>query len=391
MPFEGDHLPVGNGPQGDKIAAPIPLDVPSAVPMMALRVADRLVVSVPGEMTADMGRRVRAATLAASAGSGIAGTVLSGLANEYADYFTSPEEYDAQHYEGGATIYGRASADALEQVLVALAQSLSAGKPAPAAYSYDPSNGTNPTAGPFPTGASSATLTGQPGGTPRLGHVAVYWRGGARGYDRPLDRPFVIVQRRVTVRVGSAGHPRRRARRRRHAAFTGRVHSVRRWQQVDSDLGLNVLWTVDGNGGYRAEWEVPLGAPAGSYRFVIQANGYGLTSSPFDVSASSALTAVRASASAGMLGIRLNYPQAVAHEDVGDPPGDITADLRFRPAAASSGRATFLVDGRPVSVAAHRSGLFEVAAPAGAQVELRPGGARDTYGNSNGNAITLSP
>src|SRR5581483_1935790 len=33
VPFEGDHLPVSSGPQGDKIAAPIPLDIPKAVPM----------------------------------------------------------------------------------------------------------------------------------------------------------------------------------------------------------------------------------------------------------------------------------------------------------------------------------------------------------------------
>ncbi|HEU4977375.1 MAG TPA: neutral/alkaline non-lysosomal ceramidase N-terminal domain-containing protein, partial [Solirubrobacteraceae bacterium] len=115
IPFEGDHLPVGMGPQGDKIVAPISLDVPKAVPLMAVRIADRAIVSVPGEMTEDMGRRVRGEVVAAAAGSGISRAVISGLANEYADYFTTPQEYDAQHYEGAATIYGRSSADALEQ------------------------------------------------------------------------------------------------------------------------------------------------------------------------------------------------------------------------------------------------------------------------------------
>ena len=60
IPFEGDHLPVGMGAQGDKAQAPLPLDVPKAVPMMAVRIGDRLIVSVPGEMTEDMGRRVKA-------------------------------------------------------------------------------------------------------------------------------------------------------------------------------------------------------------------------------------------------------------------------------------------------------------------------------------------
>jgi hypothetical protein len=73
VPFEGDHLPVGAGlgAQGDKEVAPIPLDVPKAVPLMALRIGDRVIASVPGEMTEEMGRRVRAAVTSAGAGGGI--------------------------------------------------------------------------------------------------------------------------------------------------------------------------------------------------------------------------------------------------------------------------------------------------------------------------------
>ena len=59
VPFEGHHHPVGSGPQGVKIAAPLPVEVPEAVPLMALRVGPRMIVSIPGEMTAEMGRRVR--------------------------------------------------------------------------------------------------------------------------------------------------------------------------------------------------------------------------------------------------------------------------------------------------------------------------------------------
>src|SRR6266576_2375879 len=80
-PFEGDHLPVGAGglpqnpvadpAQGDKIVIGAPLDIPKAVPLMAVRIADRMIVSVPGEMTEEMGRRVRASVLAAGAKAGI--------------------------------------------------------------------------------------------------------------------------------------------------------------------------------------------------------------------------------------------------------------------------------------------------------------------------------
>ncbi|MEA2405385.1 MAG: neutral ceramidase, partial [Thermoleophilaceae bacterium] len=41
--FEGQHLPAGAGPQGDKIVAPIPSDVPTAVPLLAIRVEDRMI------------------------------------------------------------------------------------------------------------------------------------------------------------------------------------------------------------------------------------------------------------------------------------------------------------------------------------------------------------
>lgn len=362
IPFEGDHLPVGAGPQGDKAQAPIPLDVPKAVPMTALRIGDRMIVSVPGEMTEDMGRRVRAAVMEASSSAGIADVVISGLANEYADYFTTPQEYDAQHYEGAATIYGRTSSDALEQVLVGLAGDVVGGKPAPAPYAYDPTNGIGADAGaaPFPTGPSNATATAQPAAqAQRLGHPSFSWQGGQRGYDRPLERAFVLVQRQE--QNGS-------------------------WTTVDSDLGLNILWTVDSGGVYKAEWEVPLGAPAGSYRFVVQANHYSLTSSPFTVVPAQTLTASRAGGAA----ITLDYPPAVSHEAVGDPAGDSTASLTARPAHADSGQATFLVNGQAKHVTAGPEGTFQVPAPPGATIELKPGAAQDQYGNTNGNDLTFT-
>jgi neutral ceramidase len=360
IPFEGDHLPVGMGAQGDKAQAPIPLDVPKAVPLMALRIGDRIVVSVPGEMTEDMGRRVRSAVMQATSSSGIADVVVSGLANEYADYFTTPEEYDAQHYEGAATIYGRASSVALQEVLVELSAALVGGTPAPAPYAYDPTNGVGASAAPFPTGAPSASSFVQPPAeAQRLSHPQIWWQGGVRGYDRPLDRAFVLVQRSVG---GGA------------------------WQTVDSDLGLNVLWTVDDNGKYSAEWEVPLGAPAGSYRFVVQANRYSWTSSAFAVVPARSLSVSRV----GRAAVRLDYPAAVSHEAVGDPPGDSSADLTARPRSASAGRVTFVVNGRSVSAPVGSDGTASVAAPVGASVVVAAGAARDAFGNANGSALSFT-
>ncbi|MFL5911180.1 MAG: neutral/alkaline non-lysosomal ceramidase N-terminal domain-containing protein, partial [Gaiellaceae bacterium] len=393
QPFEGDALPIGGshvpvvsdttgvgGPQGDKSQAPIPLDIPKAVPLMTLRIGDRMIASIPGEMTEDMGRRVRAAVTDAARGSGVTATVISGLANEYADYFTTPEEYDAQHYEGAATVYGRASSVALEQVLVQLAGAMAGGKPAPAAYPFDPENGVNADAQPFSSGAASGSPQAQPpASAPRLSHPSFAWHGGERGYDRPVGSPFVLVQRLVTVRV--ATRPKKGKRHRRVKRRT-----VRRWQTVDSDLGLNILWTVDKDGLYRAEWEVPLDAPTGSYRFVIQANHYKLTSSTFQVIPSHSLTLTRVPN-----GVQLHYPPAQQHELVGDPPGDVSADLTYRPDTATTGRGAFLVNGNPRTAYARPDGVFQVPAPAGSQVVISPGSVQDRWGNANGDGLNFNP
>ena len=170
------------------------------------------------------------------------------------------------------------------------------------------------------------------------------------------------------------------------------ARTVKTWRTVDSDLGLNIVWTVDASGLYNARWEVPLGAAAGRYRFTVRrGNRYLLVSSPFQVRPSHALTVVPVNAGAGLVGVQLHYPQPTVHEAVGDPPGDLTADLTDRPEIAQSGLATFHVNGRPVTVSERPEGLFAVPAPAGATVEVRPGGVTDTHGNANGNALTLTP
>src|SRR4051794_27438662 len=306
QPLEGDNSPISTGPQGQKLAAPIPVDVPTAVPLMAVRIADRAIVSVPGEMSVEMGRRVRAATLDAARSSGINATIISGLANEYTSYYTTPEEFDMQHYEGAATIYGRASSVAVQEALTALTKSLADGSPAPfrgapwgvgvrgapaawtrppaeggaapPPYDYAPTNGVSPAADPFPTGPQSATVAHQPiARVAQLDHAEFSWNGGVRGFDRPLDTAFVTIQRRG-----------------RH----------KRWRSADSDLGLHIVWRVFSDGRYLARWEVPLGERLGTYRFVVTANHYRVQSRSFRVTRTRALRAE----SAGGNGLRLGYP-----------------------------------------------------------------------------------
>ena len=97
--------------QGHKLGIPFATtkdSYPSAVPLFVVRIADRLLITEPGEATAEVGRRARARVFAAARGLGVEGVTLMGLTNEFVQYLTTPEEYDRQHYEGGSTIYGPA-------------------------------------------------------------------------------------------------------------------------------------------------------------------------------------------------------------------------------------------------------------------------------------------
>jgi neutral ceramidase len=353
VPFEGVTSPTEDPVQGDKVptARPPALNVPRAMPMMILRIGDRLVVSIPGEMTVGMGERVRAAVLSASGAAGVGRVVIAGLANEYVSYFTTPEEYERQHYEGGSTLYGRYSSNLLAETLVDMTRRLVAGEPAPDPYSYDPTNDVSATAPPFDTGASSASATSQPRATPRLGHAELDWTGGPRGSDRPVGLPFITIRRQVG---GS-------------------------WQTAADDLGLEVLWSVDGSGDYQARWEVPLDAPAGTYELVISANHYRLQSAPFTVAPSAALSVARAAAPAGGgLTVTLDYPTA-AYEH----------DYTYRPRSASGGRLRATVNGRTVTVAG-RAGAFLIPATPGDSVSVAAGAAQDDYGNTNATAFSAT-
>ncbi len=354
--YEGRRLTTPLGAQGVKIEARADTDrtlEPTGVPLTAARVGDRLVVTVPGEATAELGRRTRAAMLAAIRGRGMSRVVLAGYANEYASYFTTPEEYGAQHYEGGTTVYGPASGPFITASLADLAARLVRGQAAPTPYPFDPTLGLRPTAGPYPPGAAGGRPVGQPRATARLGHATFRWRGGESGTDRPLDTPFVSVQRRT----------------------------ARGWRTVATDLGLELLWSVDDahpklegvpryrrgrTGTYRATWEPPVSARTGRYRFLVTASRYRLASRPFALRALRSLRADVARTARGAV-VRLLYPAALAERD-----------FTARPPAATSGAVTMRVDDRRRTVRIrHGRGTLRVSR--GEPVRVL--GGRDQLGN----------
>ena len=358
--FEGERLPTEVGPQGNKIQLePQGVPIPQGAPLALVRLGDGVVVSNPGEVTVEVGRRIKQAVAHELRGSGVRSVAISGLANEYQGYFTSPEEYAWQAYEGGQTNFGKFSSTLLVEQTGLLARTLARGEPAPAPYPFDPTNGLEPDPTPFPEGASEAAVRAQPRTTARLGHAAFRWSGGPRGTDRPLDRAFVSVER----------------------------HAGGGWQRVADDRDATIAWQVEGDeqvplgpgyvkeageGTYRARWEVPLDAGPGHYRFVVTANRYELTSHPFRVARGRILDVVPVRAPGGRAAFVLAYPLPVPYED-----------LTYRPQAATGGVARVRVDGRSVEVAANRTGVFVLDAAPGARVVVRSGAAHDGFMNRN--------
>ena len=338
--FEGDHLPADNpvDGQGDKVevrTAPPGgnSSFPGVLPITVLRMGDRLVATIPGEMTVAMAQRVRTAVLQAAAPLAVQRVVIDGLTNEYMQYFTTPQEYEEQHYEGGSTLWGEYQSYAVLDGLVRLTTALAGGTAAPSPVNDDARNGVTIGGGAaaFPTGADTATVRQQPQTTPRLARASLSWQGATGGADMPLGAPFVTV---------------------RHLAGGS-------WTAVADDLGLQVVWRVDDSGVHTAQWEVPLDAAAGQYDMVVTANHYTLVSSPFDVTPSTRLALTAASAGQ----VHVGYPAAVENDDV-------TA----RPDSVSGG--TF--QGQPFSGAVISTDVV----PAGA--------VEDSYGNCNGSAFGTS-
>ncbi|MCM3878460.1 MAG: neutral/alkaline non-lysosomal ceramidase N-terminal domain-containing protein [Thermoanaerobaculia bacterium] len=93
-------------------------DFPSDLPVSILRLGPLSIGTIPVEMTTAMGRRLRDSLQKLEAPRTF---VLVGLANEYLSYVTTPEEYDAQEYEGASTMFGPRTGPVIVRFLEILA------------------------------------------------------------------------------------------------------------------------------------------------------------------------------------------------------------------------------------------------------------------------------
>ncbi|WP_372368672.1 neutral/alkaline non-lysosomal ceramidase N-terminal domain-containing protein [Candidatus Uabimicrobium sp. HlEnr_7] len=94
---------------------------PKNCPLGIYRLGSLTFVTMPGEFTTTLGRRIRNEIANIIPGE----TISIGLANEYISYFTTPEEYEIQFYEGASTLYGPFSGAFIRKELVNIAKKMS--------------------------------------------------------------------------------------------------------------------------------------------------------------------------------------------------------------------------------------------------------------------------
>jgi neutral ceramidase len=98
------------------------------LPIQLVRLGPLVLLALAQEVTIVAGMRLRRAVAEVVDVSPDL-VIVQGYANDYAGYLTTPEEYDAQRYEGGHTMFGRWQLPAYTQEIVRVARALREGAP----------------------------------------------------------------------------------------------------------------------------------------------------------------------------------------------------------------------------------------------------------------------
>jgi neutral ceramidase len=231
-----------------------PHPLPEAMQLMVVRIGGLVFAAVPAEVTTITGRRVADSVRAAAALAGAPAehVVVVGLANGFIQYVATEEEYHAQHYEGGSTLYGPATAGVLARELAALTASM--GGPTP----------TSPPVAPVPItlypGAPRALLPPRGSGPQRIerawlrhdcgdGAIVAEWRDAPPGDVFPTSG-FLLRFERLSGE-----------------AETGEAVA----QDDGPDVEVRALGPMRGGSWrWQARWRAP--AP-GRYRLVLEERG----------------------------------------------------------------------------------------------------------------------
>ena len=171
--------------------------VPSTVPVSVWRVGSLGLAGFPAEITRQMGARIRGA-LARESGGALDRFAIAGLSNSYVSYAATPEEYDACHYEGSFTLFGRRQGARYQDFAKSLTQSLVTGQPAPegAAEPQAAALGPGQVAPPRQTPDAGQVIEQPAESVARRGQAKFRWHGGDASLDAPRGQAFVSVQHR---------------------------------------------------------------------------------------------------------------------------------------------------------------------------------------------------
>lgn len=226
---------------------------PEVLPLQLVRIGSLALVAAPFELTTMSGRRLREMVASVLAPAGVSHVVLAGLANSYAGYVATREEYALQHYEGASTHFGPWTLAALQQEFFRLAEALRDGAPV------------NP--GPTPRDLSGVQHTIQ---------TSVVFD------DTPPGVVFGQVHRDVAPQVSPGAlawasfwgaHPKNDFRRNGSFLYVER-EVAGAWEPIatDADWATRFHWVRGaclGCSQVSAEWHVPEDAAPGRYRFRI--------------------------------------------------------------------------------------------------------------------------
>jgi neutral ceramidase len=203
LPAASAEMRRGHEPKPILIAlgAVDPPALPQVLPVGVARIGQLALAIGPAEFTTTSGRRFRRAV--SEALPDVKYVAVAGYAGDYAGYVATREEYQVQHYEGAATLFGPWTQLAYQQQFARLAGDLVAGRksethdapldvrplvrqtPLATAYDAPPPNG------------KFGDVVREPLDTYAAGEkaAATFWSGNPRNGYRP-DRGYAIVERR---------------------------------------------------------------------------------------------------------------------------------------------------------------------------------------------------
>jgi neutral ceramidase len=234
---------------------------PSVLPLQIIKLGQLYLLCGPAEFTIVSGLRIRR-SVAQEHGVPLENVVMQGYSNGFSQYVATPEEYMAQQYEGGSTLFGKHTLPAYQQEFVKLARGLADGTHLP-----DP--------GPAPD--------------PATGSVDVAPKPGPDGLAPGASYGDVLVQPRTSYRRGAtvraefvAGHPKHDLRRNRtYLLVERRVDGAWRPRLDDNDWDTRFGWErtnpVTGESKATVEWRIAPGTPPGVYRIRVFGGARDLT------------------------------------------------------------------------------------------------------------------